>query len=126
MNFKFCIYIIFLIIINNHNVEINVLKFIFVKLGFGQFTTKRYIIFQIENGIDMNILAIIPSIILGVLGGLLGSLFISLNLQIAKIRRRFQAKITNTRYILYYRRAFQKQLYLFYFMYFPRKEVYLM
>ena len=65
--------------------------------GFGQFTTKRYIIFQIENGIDMNILAIIPSIILGVLGGLLGSLFISLNLQIAKIRRRVQAKIPNPR-----------------------------
>jgi chloride channel 7 len=65
--------------------------------GFGQFTTKKYILFQIEDGIDINILAIIPSVLLGVMGGLLGSLFVFLHLKFAKLRRRIQANISNTR-----------------------------
>jgi H+/Cl- antiporter ClcA len=62
--------------------------------GFGQFTTKKYILFQIEDGIDINILALIPCMMLGLLGGLLGSLFVFLNLKMAKLRRRVQAGVT--------------------------------
>ncbi len=62
--------------------------------GFGQFTTKKYILFQIEDGIDINILALIPCMMLGLLGGLLGSLFVFLHLKVAKLRRRVQAGVT--------------------------------
>ena len=52
---------------------------------FGLFKTSQYILFQIEDGIDLNILGLIPSIILGVIGGLFGSLFIFINLKLAAI-----------------------------------------
>ena len=54
--------------------------------SFGLFKTNKYILFQIEDGIDLNILGIIPAVILGVLGGLFGSLFIKLNLKLAQLR----------------------------------------
>ena len=55
---------------------------------FGQFKTDKYILFQIDSQIDLNILGIIPSVILGILGGLLGSLFIFINLKFARLRSR--------------------------------------
>ena len=48
--------------------------------NFGQFKAEKYILFQIDWKIDLNILGILPSIILGIVGGLLGSLFIYTNL----------------------------------------------
>ena len=60
---------------------------------FGQFKTDKYILFQIDSQIDLNILGIIPSVILGVIGGLLGSLFIFMNLKFARLRLRLRSQI---------------------------------
>ena len=62
--------------------------------NFGQFKAEKYILFQIDWQIDLNILGILPSIILGILGGLLGSLFIFTNLKLASLRSSIQEKIT--------------------------------
>ena len=68
----------------------------FVYTGdFGQFKTDKYILFQIDSQIDLNILGIIPSIILGIIGGLLGSLFIFMNLKFARLRVRMRGYITS-------------------------------
>jgi len=64
---------------------------------FGAFTTSKYILFQIDAGIDMNVLALLPSVLLGCVGGLLGSLFIFLNLKLLKLRRRIEAKVASLR-----------------------------
>lgn len=53
--------------------------------------------FQIEDGIDINILALIPSVLLGVVGGLLGSAFILLNLRIVRLRKKVQDRVQNIR-----------------------------
>jgi len=39
-------------------------------------------IFQISRGIGLNLLAFIPTVILGVIGGLLGAVFTFLNLKV--------------------------------------------
>lgn len=39
-------------------------------------------IFQISHGIGLNLLAFIPTVILGVIGGLLGAVFTFLNLKV--------------------------------------------
>lgn len=44
---------------------------------------------QVKNLLDMNVLAFIPTILLGMLGGLLGALFVSLNIKINKLRMQF-------------------------------------
>ena len=62
--------------------------------NYGQFKAEKYILFQIDWKIDLNILGILPSIILGILGGLLGSLFIYINLKLASLRSSIQRKIT--------------------------------
>jgi len=50
---------------------------------FGRFKTDRYILFDVGDvGIDMNILALIPAVILGVIGGALGALFVFCNLKV--------------------------------------------
>jgi len=67
--------------------------------SFGQFKTGQYILFQIEDGIDLNILGLIPSIILGVLGGLFGSLFIFMNLKFARLRLKAMSYVTNQKYV---------------------------
>ncbi|NXG89571.1 CLCB protein, partial [Stercorarius parasiticus] len=54
---------------------------------FGFFEAEKRILFW--NLLDMNILAFIPTILLGMLGGLLGALFVSLNIKINKLRMRF-------------------------------------
>ncbi|NXG80372.1 CLCB protein, partial [Baryphthengus martii] len=54
---------------------------------FGFFEAERRIVFW--NLLDMNILAFIPTILLGMLGGLLGALFVSLNIKINKLRMQF-------------------------------------
>ena len=61
--------------------------------AFGLFETDRYILFNVENGIDMNVLAILPSAVLGVIGGLLGAAFTFCNLKLAKLRRRCLARL---------------------------------
>ncbi|NXU76201.1 CLCB protein, partial [Oreotrochilus melanogaster] len=53
---------------------------------FGFFEAEKRIIFWVKNLLDMNILAFIPTILLGMLGGLLGALFVSLNIKINKLR----------------------------------------
>ncbi|NXN24083.1 CLCB protein, partial [Nycticryphes semicollaris] len=54
---------------------------------FGFFEAEKRIIFW--NLLDMNVLAFIPTILLGMLGGLLGALFVSLNIKINKSRMQF-------------------------------------
>ncbi|GFO14219.1 chloride channel protein [Plakobranchus ocellatus] len=55
----------------------------FERVGtFGGFRTSRYILFNVYDAVDINILMFIPSVILGVIGGLLGSLFTILNLKL--------------------------------------------
>ncbi|KAF1526244.1 Chloride channel protein B, partial [Eudyptula albosignata] len=54
---------------------------------FGFFEAEKRILFW--NLLDMNVLAFIPTILLGMLGGLLGALFVSLNIKINKLRMQF-------------------------------------
>ena len=63
--------------------------------NFGQFKAEKYILFQIDWQIDLNILGILPSIILGILGGLLGSLFIFINLKLTSLRSSVQARMSS-------------------------------
>ena len=48
---------------------------------------------QIDKGVDVNILMFIPTVIIGILGGGLGALFTIINLKIARVRRRFLARM---------------------------------
>ena len=43
----------------------------------------------------MNIIAFIPTVIIGIIGGVLGALFTFINLKIARGRKRLLSKITN-------------------------------
>ncbi|XP_076448834.1 chloride channel protein C-like [Babylonia areolata] len=61
--------------------------------NFGQFKTERYILFNIDQGVDVNILMFIPTVIIGVLGGGLGALFTIINLKVARVRRRCLARM---------------------------------
>ncbi|CAL1544815.1 unnamed protein product [Lymnaea stagnalis] len=61
---------------------------------FGEFRTSRYILFNVDEAVDINILMFIPSVIIGVIGGLLGSLFTILNLKIHRYRKRILASIS--------------------------------
>ncbi|KAF1412934.1 Chloride channel protein B, partial [Spheniscus magellanicus] len=54
---------------------------------FGFFEAEKRIIFW--NLLDMNVLAFVPTILLGMLGGLLGAIFVSLNIKINKLRMQF-------------------------------------
>ncbi|XP_014792391.1 PREDICTED: chloride channel protein C-like [Calidris pugnax] len=56
---------------------------------FGFFEAEKRILFWVKNLLDVNVLAFIPTILLGMLGGLLGALFVSLNTKINKLRMRF-------------------------------------
>ncbi|KAM9387411.1 chloride channel protein C-like [Phaethornis superciliosus] len=60
---------------------------------FGFFEAEKRIIFWVENLLDINILAFIPTILLGMLGGLLGALFVSLNIKINKLRMQLSNSI---------------------------------
>jgi hypothetical protein len=48
---------------------------------------------QIDKGVDVNILMFIPTVIIGMLGGGLGALFTIINLKVARLRRRFLARM---------------------------------
>ncbi|NXT00093.1 CLCB protein, partial [Jacana jacana] len=61
----------------------------FYRGHFGFFEAEKRIIFWVKNLLDMNVLAFIPTILLGMLGGLLGALFVSLNIKINKLRMQF-------------------------------------
>ncbi|KAH9499720.1 hypothetical protein Btru_077658 [Bulinus truncatus] len=63
---------------------------------FGEFRTSRYILFNVDEAVDINILMFIPSVVIGVIGGLLGSLFTILNLKIHRYRKRVLASIKPT------------------------------
>ncbi|XP_071176665.1 chloride channel protein C-like isoform X2 [Mytilus edulis] len=63
--------------------------------NFGQFKTQRYILFQIEKGIDVNILMFIPTMIIGVIGGILGAVFTIMTLKMARGRKRLLNAISN-------------------------------
>ena len=63
--------------------------------GFGQFKTDRYILFNVSSGIDLNLVAILPCIALGLFGGCLGAAFTFLNLKITRFRRRVHAAMTS-------------------------------
>ncbi|KAK2527805.1 chloride channel protein C [Columba livia] len=52
---------------------------------FGFFEAEKRILFWVKNLLDINVLAFIPTILLGMLGGLLGALFVSLNIRINKL-----------------------------------------
>ncbi|GFR93927.1 chloride channel protein [Elysia marginata] len=68
----------------------------FKQIGtFGGFQTSRYILFNVYDAVDINILMFIPSAILGVLGGLLGSAFTILNLKMTRFRKRRLASISS-------------------------------
>ncbi|KAK6185139.1 hypothetical protein SNE40_007435 [Patella caerulea] len=60
---------------------------------FGQFKTERYILFNINKGVDVNILMFIPTVIIGILGGTLGALFTIINLKITRGRKKLLARI---------------------------------
>ncbi|XP_055929493.1 chloride channel protein C-like isoform X1 [Argiope bruennichi] len=61
--------------------------------NFGLFKTEKYILFQVVRRIDLNIIALVPTIIVGVLGGLLGTLFTFLNLKVARVRRKLLSSV---------------------------------
>lgn len=63
---------------------------------FGQFRKERYILFNIDKGIDINILIFIPTIVIGCIGGLLAALFTFLNLKMARTRKKFLSKIQSS------------------------------
>ncbi|NXI35960.1 CLCB protein, partial [Galbula dea] len=56
---------------------------------FGFFEAEKRILFWVKNLLDMNVLAFVPTILLGMLGGLLGALFVSLNIKINKLCMKF-------------------------------------
>ena len=59
------------------------------KEDFGLFKTK----FTSKDLVAVNVIAVLPSILMGVGGGVLGSIFTQVNLLIAKTRKRFMATI---------------------------------
>ncbi|RDD45840.1 Chloride channel protein A [Trichoplax sp. H2] len=63
---------------------------------FGAFKSRKYILFEVKKEISLNILAFIPSLIIGMIGGLLGALFTFLNLKIARSRRRLVGRFKST------------------------------
>ncbi|KAG8442075.1 hypothetical protein GDO86_011026 [Hymenochirus boettgeri] len=62
---------------------------------FGFFKAEQGVIFWVKDMLDISILAIIPTVILGVLGGVLGSLFVFLNIRINKLRMKMFNSIQN-------------------------------
>ncbi|RUS70485.1 hypothetical protein EGW08_021753 [Elysia chlorotica] len=73
--------------------------------SFGAFQTSRYILFNVYDAVDINILMFIPSAILGVLGGLLGSAFTILYLKMTRLRKRCLASISSPRLVQFIRLA---------------------
>lgn len=61
--------------------------------AFGQFKKDRYILFNIDKGIDVNIMIFLPTILIGAMGGLLAALFTFLNLKMARARKKILSKI---------------------------------
>ncbi|EDV27121.1 uncharacterized protein TRIADDRAFT_54756 [Trichoplax adhaerens] len=65
---------------------------------FGAFKEDKYIIFQVKRGISINLVAFIPSIILGIIGGILGAFFTFLNVKIRRYRSSVMKRIKNKRW----------------------------
>ncbi|KAE8598725.1 hypothetical protein XENTR_v10016914 [Xenopus tropicalis] len=53
---------------------------------FGFFKAEQRIIFWVKDLLNISVLAVIPTIILGIIGGLLGALFVFINVRINKLR----------------------------------------
>ncbi|CAH3018540.1 unnamed protein product [Porites evermanni] len=65
---------------------------------FGLFKAEKNIIFQVSYDIGVNILAFIPTVILGIIGGLLGAAFTFIYLKIVRFRRSQIGKIKSVRW----------------------------
>ncbi|XP_073241791.1 chloride channel protein D-like [Porites lutea] len=65
---------------------------------FGLFKAEKNIIFQVSYDIGVNILAFIPTVILGIIGGLLGAAFTFIYLKIVRFRRSQICKIKSVRW----------------------------
>ncbi|KAL4234642.1 hypothetical protein ACF0H5_006283 [Mactra antiquata] len=61
--------------------------------NFGEFKTNRYILFEIDQGVDVNIVMFLPTMLIGILGGLLGAAFTILNLKITRFRKNILHKV---------------------------------
>ncbi|XP_045194209.1 H(+)/Cl(-) exchange transporter 6-like isoform X2 [Mercenaria mercenaria] len=61
--------------------------------SFGKFKTNRYILFEIDQGVDVNIVMFLPTLIIGIIGGLLGAAFTILNLKITRFRKTVLYKV---------------------------------
>ncbi|XP_060587255.1 chloride channel protein C-like isoform X2 [Ruditapes philippinarum] len=61
--------------------------------SFGKFKTNRYILFEIDQGVDVNIVMFLPTLIIGIIGGLLGAAFTILNLKITRFRKTILYKV---------------------------------
>ncbi|XP_041376140.1 chloride channel protein C-like [Gigantopelta aegis] len=61
---------------------------------FGAFKTERYILFNINKGVDVNILMFIPTVVIGLIGGITGALFTIINLKMARTRKRLMSSIS--------------------------------
>eukprot|EP00117_Sycon_ciliatum_P020983 scpid66345/ scgid0160/ Chloride channel protein D len=59
---------------------------------FGQFFSTKYILFDIQLGIPINLLLFLPAAIIGICGGILGALFTFVNVKISRGRRYLQGK----------------------------------
>lgn len=73
--------------------DINTSYTIFCPLKSDLFIIVGLLIFQIDQGVDVNILMFIPTVIIGVIGGILGSLFVVINLKVARTRKRILARL---------------------------------
>ena len=49
--------------------------------------------FQIDSGVDVNLLMFIPTAVIGIIGGLLGALFTILNLKMTRLRKKLLSSI---------------------------------
>lgn len=59
---------------------------------FGLFKADKYILFQVREGLDVNIIMFIPTVVIGIIGGILGAVFVFTNLKLARTRRALIAK----------------------------------
>ena len=50
---------------------------------------------QVREGLDVNIIMFIPTVIIGILGGVFGGLFVFMTLKMARARRAFISKFSN-------------------------------
>ncbi|XP_048253453.1 chloride channel protein C-like [Haliotis rufescens] len=62
--------------------------------SFGEFKLERYILFNIDKSVNINILMFIPTVVIGVIGGVTGALFTIINLKLTRGRKRLLSWIS--------------------------------